>query len=390
MGAPFWPGSPGSFLGSSSQPSQGSDASFDVSSDVGAHLSLRQYCVGDVATYTYDSSGGNHIAGEDVDTGPDTNSFTWPPCTASFSEDTLPGSLLVCIGVLNADFYGFGSDDPNASEILIDAGLDAWGSDADTRSVFSNALGCPTQAGYTAQVPQATGILAFRANAPIVAAGRLFYGGVYSADFCNNFAYQMILAEFEVDGATLDSFSYNNTPVGQVSSGDPLSLTGRLPRYNPSFVIAVTWNNPGNGAAAGPGFTLASATSLGSQWQWQEFAAQEPDGYPSPQFPRGCPGLSGSFELGFNGSAVSGITPVGAFIWNVHPALGGGGGGGKGELDMFLPNVWINCREPFGFKNWKCRSRPWSQRRALYAQAEVSDMPHESLERFSGDVAQAE
>ena len=147
----------------------------------------------------------------------------------------------------------------------------------------------------------------------------------------------MILAEFEVDGATLDSFSFNNAVN---NPGDPLSVTGRLPSDNPSFVIAVTWNNPGNGAAAGPGFTLASATSLGSQWQWQEFAPQA-GGYPSPQFPDSCPGLSGSFELGFNGSVVAGITPVAAFIWNVLPTAGGGGGGGGGE-------IWICICRTYG------------------------------------------
>ncbi len=52
--------------------------------------------------------------------------------------------------------------------------------------------------------------------------------------------------------------------------------------------------------------------------------------------------LSGSFELGFNGSVGVGVTPVAAFIWNVLPTDGGGGGGGGGgDLDMFLPNVWV-------------------------------------------------
>ena len=158
--------------------------------------------------------------------------------------------------------------------------------------------------------------LAYKANAPVVAAGTPFYGGVNSADWCNNFAYQIILAEFASDGATLNSFSFNNIVH---NPSDLLSLTGRLPSDNPSFVIAITWNNPGNGAAAGPGFTLASG-SLGTQWQWQEFAAQ-PTGYTSPQFPGSCPGRSGIFQLGFTGGVVAGATPVGAFIWNLHPAL---------------------------------------------------------------------
>jgi hypothetical protein len=191
-------------------------------------------------------------------------------------------------------------------------------------------------------------------NAPVVQAGRLFYGGLSSSDYCNNFAYQLILAEFECVGATQSEFSYNNLlrddlfpgspPV--IGPGDPLSVTGLLPRDNPSFAISVVWSNPGTGAAAGSGFTLGPAPTLGSQWQWQEFAPQD-SGYASPQWPTFSdhPGLTGSFELGFNGVGVSDTTPVNTFIWNLLPAGGGGGGGagggGGGDLDMYLPNVWI-------------------------------------------------
>ena len=86
-------------------------------------------------------------------------------------------------------------------------------------------------AGGITQVPQADCVLTYHRNAPVVAAGTLFYGGVNAADWCNSFSYQMILAEFEVDGATLDSFSYNTATVD--NSGDPLSVTGRLPSDNP-------------------------------------------------------------------------------------------------------------------------------------------------------------
>jgi hypothetical protein len=89
---------------------------------------------------------------------------------------------------------------------------------------------------------------------------------------------------------------------------------------------------------------LGAASSLGSQWQWQEFAPQA-SGNPGAgsNWPGSCPGLSGSFELGFTGAAGAGFTPVGAFIWNLFPTTGGGGGGGGAPLDMYLPNVWITC-----------------------------------------------
>ncbi len=177
---------------------------------------------------------------------------------------------MVCIGVLNADFFGDLADN---AVLLMDAGLDSWAPGA--TYLLNKALPCTTAiAGGVDQVPQASILLTYEANAPVVAAGTLFYGGVNSADWCNNFAYQIILAEFEVDDATLDSFSFNNAVN---NPGDLLSVTGRLPSENPSFVIAVTWNNPGNGASAGSGFTLGAASSLGTQWQWQEFDAQ-PDG----------------------------------------------------------------------------------------------------------------
>jgi hypothetical protein len=338
----FLPGLSGNFLGI--QPSGGSDAPLDILAPQKGHFSLRQYCVGSVAAHTYDAADNGHSCGEGevISFNPDpnaTDTYTWPPCTASFTKDTLAGSLLVCVGVLNGDYFGdFVTKVP---VVFMDAGLDGWGSAYSfaTSSIFNKALGClSTVAGGITQVPQADGVLLYKANAPVVSAGTLFYGGVNSADWCNGFAYQMILAEFKSDGATLDSFSLNTTVH---NPGDPLSLTGRLPSDNPSFVIAITYNNPGNGAAAGSGFTLASATTLGGiQWQWQEFAPQDqPSGYPgaSANFPRSCPGLSGRFELGFTGGVVAGITPVGAFIWNVHPAAPSPPSG-----NIFQPNVCIS------------------------------------------------
>jgi hypothetical protein len=326
-----------------SQPSIGSDASFDLPPP--PYLSLRQYCVGSVATGSFTPAPGFHAVGEG-DTDPGADTYGWAPCTASFAEDTLPGSLLVCIGILNADYFG---DFVTQSPVLVmDAGLDSWTSAASfaTSSIFNKALPCQsTFAGGIAQVPQADGLLLYKANAPLVAAGTLFYGGVNTADWCNNFAYEMVLMEFASEGATQDSFSFNNTVL---NAGDPLSLTGRLPSDNPSFVIAMTYGAPGNGAEPGPGFTLAPATSLGGgQWQWQEFPPQTAGGYPGAgsNWPGSCPGLSGSFELGFTGSVVAGVTAVGAFVWNLNPTTGdgGGGGGGGGPLDMYLPNVWITC-----------------------------------------------
>lgn len=331
----FLPGLPGNFLGI--QPSSGSDASIDLSADYAPHLSLRQYCVGSVATGSFTSSPGIHAVGEGNSSGPDTDTYGWAPCTASFTEDTLPGSLLVCVGVLNADFFGGLTDN---AVLAMDAGLDGWapGYSFATASIFNKSGLCAAIAGGITQVPQADCVLTYHRNAPVVAAGTLFYGGVNAADWCNSFSYQMILAEFEVDGATLDSFSYNTATVD--NSGDPLSVTGRLPSDNPSFAIAVTWNNPGNSASAGSGFALGPASSLGSQWQWQEFAPQD-GGYSGSNFPSGCPGLSGSFELGFAGVVAAGVTPVGVFIWNVLPTGGGGGGGGGADVGQFQPNVFV-------------------------------------------------
>jgi hypothetical protein len=333
----FLPGLPGIFLGS--QPSGGSDASLDLPAPAaGTHFSLRQYCVGSVATGSFTPAPGIHGVGEGY-SDPGTDTYGWAPCTASFTEDTLPGSLLVCVGILNGDFFGDASKSPI---LVMDAGLDSWTSAASfaTSSIFNKGLPCQsTFAGGVTQVPQADGLLLYKANAPVVAAGTLFYGGVNSADWCNNFAYQMILAEFESDGATLDSFSFNNAVR---NPGDQLSLTGRLPSDNPSFVIAMTYGAPGNGAEAGSGFTLASATSLGGgQWQWQEFAAQ-PTGYASPQWPGSCPGLSGSFELGFDGDVVAGVTAVGAFVWNLL-FTGGGPPPPPPVGDDTQPNVCIIC-----------------------------------------------
>ena len=342
MGAPFWPGSPGSFLGSSAQPIGGSDASLDLSADYAKHFSLRQYCVGTVAAHTYDAAANGHSCGEGdvISFNPDpnaTDTFTWPPCTASFTKDTLAGSLLVCVGILTGD--NFGDFVTKVPILVMDAGLDSWGSGG--ISIFNRSLPCQsTIAGGIAQVPQADGLLCYRTNAPVVAGGTLFYGGVNTGDWVNNFAYQLILAEFASDGATLDSFSFNNTVN---NPGDPLSVTGRLPSDNPSFVIAMTYGAPGNGAEAGLGFTLASAITLGGvQWQWQEFAPQDqPSGSPgaSANFPRSCPGLGGVFQLGFTGVVAAGITPVGAFIWNVHPAAAAPPPSGN----IFQPNVCIIC-----------------------------------------------
>lgn len=344
MGSPFWPGSPGSFL--VPQP-QGSGGPLDVSTDYTAHFSLRQYCVGSVAAHTYDAANNGHSCGEGdvISFNPDpnaTDTYTWPPCTASFTKDTLAGSLLVCVGILTGD--NFGDFVTKVPLLFMDAGLDGWSSAYSfaTSSIFNKALSClSTIAGGIAQVPQADGLLLYKANAPVVAAGTLFYGGVNTGDWVNNFAYQMILAEFASDGATLDSFSFNTTVH---NPGDPLSLTARLPSDNPAFVIAMTYGAPGNGAAAGPGFTLASATTLGGiQWQWQEFAPQDqPSGSPGTSvanFPHSCPGLSGVFQLGFTGGVVAGVAPVGAFIWSVHPATPPPPPSG----DIFQPNVCIIC-----------------------------------------------
>jgi hypothetical protein len=337
------PGTPGNMLGGPAFStglgnSGGSDATFDLPSEwnVGPHLSLRQVAMGGVGGGSFDPSPGNHSAGIGD---PQNDSLGWLPCMASFTRDTLPGSLLVCLGIITADNFG-GELKP---EILAPTfGLDLWGPDAPggPRSIFSAGLACTLIGGQLFQVPQAAGGLAYRMNAPIVPAGQAFYGGLFSADWCNNFAYQMVLVEFECDNATQTAFSFNNTlaPAG----GSLNILTGRLPSDNGSFVISVTWSNPDGGAQAGPGFNLGELAPLGLRWQWQEFPAQ-PSGYAGPQqWPSVCPGLSGSFDLGFSGGAFSSVTPVGAFVWNLLPTTPTEGGGGGGDVNEFLPNVWVN------------------------------------------------
>lgn len=336
MGSLPFPGGPGS-LGLWPSPfgnSGNSDASFSFDAPLNAapRLLLRQYSVGSVATGSFTSGPGNHAVSEGLSSFPGVDTWGWTPCTASFNADTLAGSLLVCIGFANADFFG---GTINSPILIMDIGEESWGPPGQDHSIFTAGIPCTTWS-WNGLAPVANGVLGYRVDSPIVAAGRQFYGGVNTADWCNNFAYQMILAEFASDNATIDVFSFNNTSVASIiPPGAPRSLTGRLPSDNPSFVISLLVNNPGNSAVAGSGFTLGPASSLGSQWQWQVFAAQ-PTGYASPQLPGSCPGLSGSFELGFSGVAPD-FTQLRTFVWNLHAGTGGGGGGGG----IFQPNVSI-------------------------------------------------
>jgi hypothetical protein len=331
------PGTPGNMLGfnSSGFPS-GSDGTFDLEKDagtpIGQYMTLRQCVIGSVG-------GGSGDPESATPRGVlDGTSFT--PCTAAFFEDTLAGSLLVCLCIVTANFVPHSGGGLLLADLEPIAPVDAWPSDGALATPFNDGSFLPCLAMTTAPdlAGLASGSLAYRMNAPAVAGGRQFYGGVYSALWCNSFQGQMILLEFQCTGATQTAFSFNS-PFQTL--GAPLNIPGRLPRDNPSFVMSLTYNNPTNGATAGPGFTLGPAFFLGMQWQYAEFEAQ-PGGYAGPQqWPPSCPGLTGSFELGFEGVSSYGNTTPGAFVWNLLPTDTTTTPTGLGELDQFLPNVWI-------------------------------------------------
>jgi hypothetical protein len=337
------PGTPGNMLGGPAfstglGDSGGSDATFDLEDDVPAPpgISLRQCVTSSVGYGSADPESAEPIRGV-----LDNSNVVFAPCVTLFNQDTLPGSLLVCVGVINATYI-----DHSGGGLLADLEpifpVDAWppvGTLAEPFTDPSGFLPCMGLSGGTDLGFFARAALTYRMNAPVVAAGRQFFGGLYSALWCNAFMCQMIMAEFQCVGVTQQRFSFHSPFL---TAGAPLSITGRLPRDNPSFVISVTGSNPGNGAVPGPGFTLGPGSMLNSQWQYGAFDAQS-SGYASPQWPAACPGLSGSFELGFEGASAYGSTSQGALVWNIlsadtepappPPAA---------DLNQFLPNVWVN------------------------------------------------